>query len=219
MPTTYIWLGLIILALLLWILFATLFSIRFKRKKGKDYDSDDAMLGGVAVALIGVFILRGIIGLITSQTFPAQSFLVTSEGKILATFEEESRLWNWDKRLEGIICLSYAPIEQNIVLNLHPVTKNPKVLNLQYTIRVLAGGTPEAIMTQQCITKKYGGLQEFIEFHLYEFNREHGGECVAFDNPRDYEQQTKFQSLIKSFLEPRLVDTEIKFQDAYFLLN
>lgn len=106
-----------------------------------------------------------------------------------------------------------------------PITPNPKVRKLAYTVTV-GTAVPDAafadFLTVFGVPSKYSPMdyqiRERVQFLLYEFNEVHSKELAAFYNPLDPQQQQKFTELLRQYLAVELAKMGLTLESATFSL-
>jgi len=157
-----------------------------------------------------------------AMSIPSKSLLLVQEGEVVTikgTFPKEALLWKGDERLQNAMVVSYALQKKTVISRLNPITDNPKVRRLAYSVIIEAFGSPTEYLVYRAATGGKLRLSDWLEFYLYEFNEKYSKELGIFYNPRDEEQQKNFQALLENFLEPYLKDTGVRFKEARFRLE
>jgi hypothetical protein len=154
-----------------------------------------------------------IITTLTIKQIPSQSLIISPQGKIMRVVENYKSDWSWN--YINYTIESFAPQSNAFEMKVNPITDNPKVRNLQYTVEVEILGTPDDYLNyKKTLGKK--SLQQWLGYWLLEFNNSHSKQLGAFSNYYDDQQQTEFNKLIKKYIGPKLVNTGIRFKNAKF---
>lgn len=134
---------------------------------------------------------------------PGTVVLMKSGANII--LPDGGRLWKDDPRLAGGYTTCYYGINEgfNCEVALSPITANPKVRRLSYTVPILQtdkGFSPESAIW---FARSYDrDCKERVLYWLCEFNERHSKELALFYNPYDPQQQKRFDKLIRQYLEP-----------------
>src|SRR3989344_6276213 len=155
------------------------------------------------------------------RDIPAGS-MVWDGGKFYAVVANKKQLtlWFWDyniwTRNKNWQLVNFAdPEKSSAAMHIQPITTNPKVRNLNYSVGVSVGNTPEDFIAWNRLKVN---LQNWLEFQLYEFNEAHSRELAEFYNPASREHQLKFQSLLRAFLLPLIKDKGLYLTGSSFVL-
>lgn len=95
---------------------------------------------------------------------------------------------------------------------LSPVTANPKVRFLHYTISFGTDGTVDSSLALNRIFGKASDwasslntlLSDWLDYQLFELNESLSKDMAAFYNPLEPKQQADFKELFSGFLTPRI---------------
>ncbi len=173
---------------------------------------------GVMLIFVVVFVIP-FLGLI--KVLPKESFLLGPDQEIRGMFPKKAQLWRWDSQLSGASVVSYAAEETKVFMEVKPITDNPKVRDVRYTVIVKAFGTPEKVLAvQQWLAENnsHQNVKDFLEFWLYEFNEKHSQDLAVFYNPKDAKQQCLFFRLVAGFFKPHLKGSGVTLKSARFRL-
>ncbi len=127
--------------------------------------------------------------------------------------------WRWDPRLDKQKnrWVSLAGWDQRVTMKLSPITDNPKVRDLKYSIEWdLPADTDLA--TWNILIHELSGddPQTYVQRQLYEFDEHNSRELAKFYNPLDEAQQTKFRQLVEGFMRPVFERTQLKLRKVRF---
>lgn len=111
-----------------------------------------------------------------------------------------------------------------VTMQLRPITANPKVRDLKYSVTFNANGNLERIQEQLKTIRDhpggpFGSVNEFLEWVLYEFQEKNSIALSEFSNPADARQRGKFLTFTYNCLKPMLENTGINMSNAEFSLN
>lgn len=182
-----------------------------------------ATLGATIVVFTVSFIV--VFTALSNFTVPGESLVLSPEGKIVATFPEERVFWPYTWRWaelnrQGKI-ISYASRRKEVTRVFQPISENPKVRNIRYTVSIFVMGSPESYLEYQRFKAVLGDekADEFLQYWLYEFQEQYGRQLAELYNPLSREQQKKFESLIINFLEPLLKNKGMRLGSAEFTIE
>ncbi|MFH0815150.1 MAG: hypothetical protein V1902_03700 [Candidatus Falkowbacteria bacterium] len=135
----------------------------------------------------------------------------------LATLDEQGKVvdvnvplaWNYDN------CVNYTASPKPISTVVKPITENPKVREVHYTVAfeevdvkkfveaVVAMAPYDGQMSHEQFEARYLRLVKLV---VYDFNDAHSKELSEFYNPLRTEQQAAFLDLLKKYLDPKLAE-------------
>jgi hypothetical protein len=157
----------------------------------------------IGIVSWGLLILLGLA--LFTKLIESETMLVGEDLAINHVFERGPALWKWDPRLRDGRHVSFASFTEHFVMKLDPVTPNPKVRHLTYLVKLSGRGTPQSA---QEFYREFGTghptWRRFVQSLLYDFNEAHSKELAELFNPHEEEQQRRFKSLIRGFLDPKL---------------
>lgn len=200
--------------------------------------------------IVFMILMVGIISVLSSLVFTSLMwvtlgpvFLITIEGKqvlidlqskVIINYPEKTFFWKrqFKKISQGCRLMSYALRGISLEMNCRPITPNPKVRELAYTIRGHFLGSIEQLKD---FLKEFGykheemgleswekwqnlkkGVERFIKFHLYELNETLSTKLGEFYNPFNPQQQAEFKKLVLGFLAPKIENKGITITDISF---
>ncbi|MEK7575352.1 MAG: hypothetical protein AAB511_03955 [Patescibacteria group bacterium] len=152
---------------------------------------------------------------------PAYTLVTNGQGKVARIFRHDeyvphSESVEW--RLNGYRdMVSFAPSVSTIKMSVSPITENPKVMRIGYTIEIQTVPNVSGFVR----IWKEGGFtkaEKFVEMQLFDFQFAHSRELAKFNNPLRSEQQNEFRKLVLEFLKPKIEDSGIKIRSINFNL-
>ncbi len=183
-----------------------------------------------ATYLVGLFIVTSlvieaaILALFTDQTTwelgGAQAFIAKDRSKAGDAIPIWRAVWKFDKRYKD-----YEMVALNrkfsVNASLHPITNNPKVRDLNYSVTIELEGTSEAALlwTKSMESSRADNGRVWLKYHLNEFSETYSRELSVLYNPLDANQQTAFRALLETFMQPRLQNTGARITESRFYLK
>lgn len=163
--------------------------------------------GGSIVAFFSLMVI------ITSVKFNAP-------GEVVLAFDDRSsvRLVSDHKIWCPDDCIT-LPLQAETSSKVHPITENPKVRGLSYTITTQIRD-PQKFVAEMHLGRiavpsdlkdaLLRGHHRSTEYVLYEFNNAHSKELAQFYNPLDEGQRTRLEALLRAHLDEKLASKGIK---------
>lgn len=112
---------------------------------------------------------------------------------------------------EKIFLLPCKAEEFKLGIAVSPITDNPKVRNLSYSLSFTRPADVKAIIFTQKMGEDWQQIfHDQILSWLYEYNERNSKSLSHYYNPYSTDQQAKFQKQIKGYLEPLMKE---KYQD------
>ncbi|MFH1207322.1 MAG: hypothetical protein V1668_01820 [Patescibacteria group bacterium] len=140
-------------------------------------------------------------------------------------------VYMWKKRCPDVIAVSFRDRVQSSTMKVSPITPNPKVRTIVYTVWVdvaihslktmesfIAYVTDVMGKEPTALEKDWNLIDEIVRFKLYEFNNSHSAEIAEFYNPLDPKQQFRFKKLISTFLNDGLEKIGLTVANTAFKL-
>ena len=182
--------------------------------------NSETFLDNLAIGLLLGVLLWACTWMFVMATFTTLVFgntMVVGDGfRILHVFIDGSTVWKWDPIRKAGNFMSYAGEREYFEMKLSPVTENPKVRHLKYSLGIVFRGTPELARQYYLRFPSIEAAQTFVKSLLYEFNEAHSKELAKFYNPLDSDQQSAFAALVTQFLVPKLAEVGITIKSAGF---
>jgi len=156
-------------------------------------------------------------GLVLSLICAGFLMVFSAHGPV-AVFDNNLRIEKLSMK-EPVWCLDKCSSTvrfMNVVSKVSPITNNPKVRRLSYTVRVEivdlhdyfnSIGLKPKHGTNSLFTENAVIFQRTVEYELYEFNNTHSKELAAFYNPLDRKQTADLAALLKQHINPKLVNS------------
>lgn len=150
-----------------------------------------------------------------------ESTIISPTKNIVADFPGHTILWQWDwnRLITGNRLADYSIRSAEVIITAHPITENPKVRSLRYTIDADTRKDPSSLLRFEKAgnfqSKKYLGedvnftyqqqvLHRKVKSLLYEFNEANSKELAKLYNPLDNSQQERFRKLVSGFFDSQL---------------
>ena len=159
-----------------------------------------------------------------TTSFEQTDMLLTKDGRVLATFQDpaaQRMFWDGDPLLQQEYRLVSFAKKTMVYAMKGPrsITKNPKVMEMDYELEIERLGTPNSYFAEQAALKKYGhrNIREYISYWLIEFNNQNSMQLSEINNSLDSKSQNRFKLLIIPFLDQPLGDIQAEFRDAWIV--
>lgn len=155
-------------------------------------------------------------------SIPERAFLESTNGQMLVKFPHQFLMpkERWDEyQHQGAELVSYAEQPLTVKMGVSPITENPKVQRIDYRVEVVQLGSLGALVdfrSNVLHNPKFGDAQRLVEYWCFEWQFKHSKEIAEFYNPVNSEQQRRFQTLLRAFVEPKLAGTGVAFAGASF---
>ena len=177
---------------------------------------DVMIIGSVA----GLIMLAPMIfcALAAVQPVPGRSVRISISSQTVAEVNLDSGMfwWRWDPRLDKQKnrWVSLAVWDQQVTMQLNPITDNPKVRDLKYWIEWDLPPETDLVAWTTLMQELNGDSpQTYVQRQLYEHN---SPELAKFYNPLDEAQQTRFRQLVEGFMQPVFERTQLKLKNVRF---
>ena len=138
------------------------------------------------------------------------------QNRVVTIVKRNSNFWRWAPE-NGMAAIPFTELATSTEMYVKPISANPKVRELYYTVRFFTGQFAQTIANvwravgmpivnhpselQEALQKEFG---RWLKFQLYEFNEAHSQELAELYNPLDQSQQYRFRKLLEAFLLPRM---------------
>jgi|TARA_Y100000310_G_scaffold288684_1_gene314536 hypothetical protein len=177
-------------------------------------DADDAALGGMFIAVFIAGSLSGISVFVSENVSSKTAF--ANETGVIASYDNSILLWQWNDVFEAE-AFSYEERSIDIAATTRPITTNPSIHSVSYTVTVTTCGEPRVCWEALQAAKKTtsGTLEGVVRLHLNDLHAEDHAKFLAFTNSEVPAQQEKLNGLVRDFIEPRL-PAGIKVTDVHF---
>lgn len=217
MTTGQAWYALFLVSGVAGVVTGALLVLRFKKQALPDRIA--ATIGLASIVFAWSFFILFIA--FANFSVPAESLVLSPEGKIVKIFPEERVFWpytwKWAELNRQGKIVSYAAQRKEESQVFQPISENPKVRNLRYTVSIFIMGSPESYIKYKAAVGD-NKVDKFLKYWLYEFQEQHGRQLSGFYNPLSEEQQKKFELLVRNFLETHLESSGMRFGNAKFTL-
>lgn len=204
---------------------------------GKPLTTEMSLLKTTSFISIAVGTICGLLGstaassvlTLKSETLWGHKIAFDRSGDIIAQIvEKKSARTVWKKRWEefckNYIVETYKAGATAANMKCAPITANPKVREIAYSILARLFDNPEEFAEQR---KRFGtssvedteaAANKALRCQMYDFNEKHSKQLAEFSNPLKKEQQDKFQTLVFNFLQPFATTNKIALLSATFEL-
>lgn len=129
----------------------------------------------------------------------------------------------WEKDLERFLAENFAVIDDpsikcQVEMETRPITANPKVRELTYSVVIRAVGDLRGAKARLNLRNKWQNFsfEKWLRFQLYEFQEKRSVQLAEFYNPVSHEQQADFLSLVMTFLHAELDRAGFELMEARF---
>ena len=187
--------------------------------------TEDRIGYAIGAGVLGLF--AGLyLGVILIRIVPSNMMVFYKDGYFRCLTDDAARhFWVWDynnlmQDNDGTRApmLSYEKREIEKEMCIRPITPNPKVRELIYTVKLTAMGTTEDALAVQRLIKTRGSLKGWLKYHLYEFNEAMSSQLAQFYNPEDDTQQKQFEQMLAEYLSGVTRNSGVTFVSARFAL-
>ncbi|MFA6588394.1 MAG: hypothetical protein WCT08_04990 [Patescibacteria group bacterium] len=180
------------------------------------------MLAGILISAVAMFhVWRS-----TVMVYSNSALINRQTGDVEGHADRTKVVWDKDSNLKII---SLENVECRLSMAVAPISANPKVKNIIYSVRV------KALLSSATLFEKFWGfltktmgyevgsatnlyylVDRVIQYHLYEFNDACGRELSKLSNPLNPQQQKQFFELVSEFLREKLRPLGISIEHASF---
>lgn len=202
------------------LILGTLTALALWRRAGEK--TKDVVGGSILIGIaVTIFVSQAAMGLLT-KTVKSDTLLLDNTGQTIKYYSHPTNLWVWSnewKQVQSNILIVGRKEIVKVGMRASPITENPKVRELRYTVEVSSILGPEGIKDyyEEIIAKK-DTPKEYLQRLLYDFNERYSSELSEFWNPLRNEQQHAFSEMVRSFLQPHLEKAGLRFENASFQL-
>lgn len=156
---------------------------------------------------------------------------VREQARIVRNFDKPAILWQKEwyalvnapgRRLVYTGNKLYASARSSF----HPITDNPKVRSLRYTIEISTLGGPSGFLELEKalgpIPDQFSAVKQIetkLRYLQFEFNEKHSKELSAFYNPLDEGQQARFRVLVRDFFESPMMGMGARINGTSFSIG
>ncbi len=147
--------------------------------------------------------------------------IISENGSVVQAFPKNTIIWQnrWDKLISQGRLTDYRERYVRVAMSAHPITDNPKVRSLKYSISVKSYESPEALIALESVVGKYtyamgidpttnsdekAKITNKIRFLLFEFNEKKSKDLATLYNPLDDAQQARFKAMVKESIGTQL---------------
>lgn len=202
--------------------------------KGAEYDAQGRGVNvtvveycamGLACSLLAMLIGFGVNNIVLSffikQIIKEEQLAYDfNKNEAIAVFPGGYCNWRWRKEYLDLktidIPRSFFP--QTVTMKLCPITTNPKVRHLVYSVTTDAHDSAQKFIKAMkgAVAANFQDIQSWIKYLLYEFNEEHSRELATLYNPLDSEQQNKLGDMILAYMSSHFEPIGMKIKDVSF---
>lgn len=148
--------------------------------------------------------------------FPGMVICEKTSGAILHKIDQKEFYWRWHTRE---VIARWMPRYSLSTMTAHPITENPKVREIHYTINVGPGNDLASLERLRQSGLWNRSWETLVRRHLFDFNEQRSRELAVFSNPLRDEQQDGFEKLVHRYLATHLAPLGLEVRQARFDLN
>jgi len=187
-------------------------------------DPGPLLAASIIPAFITGYVAFIVVAVNALDSIPAQTAFHTPQGTVVAVFHERTNLWKRGPFRDPLLTmegefLPFKRVEYTVAMLVTPITENPKVRELRYSVSFSACGTgPEECWNTRKAAEIVHGEPSFgnlVRYHLFEMQDELSRVLATLSNPLDADQQARFLKIVHGYLEEKLPG-DIKVTSATF---